>query len=66
MESSQRPNKADDSPGHRWSGILGTSVALLTLTLPIVMITRYSPLSTNAQPIPSKLLLERTRAEFMN
>lgn len=66
MESSQRPNKADDSSDHRWSGILGTLVALLTLTLPIVMIARYSPLRSNAQPIPTELLLQKTRAESMN
>ena len=55
MEVSQRPGKAEDSPGHRWAGILGTGVAVITLTLPIVMIASYSPFSSNAQPIPERI-----------
>lgn len=55
MEVSQRPGKAEDSPGHRWAGILGTGVAVVTLTLPIVMIASSSPFSSNAQPVPSKI-----------
>ena len=55
MEVSQRPGKAEDSPGHRWAGILGTGVAVITLTLPIVMIASYSPFSSNAQPIPQRI-----------
>lgn len=43
MEVSQRPGQAEDSPGHRWAGILGTAVAVITLTLPIAMIASYSP-----------------------
>lgn len=52
MEVSQRPGKAEDSPGHRWAGILGTGVAVVTLTLPILMIASYSPFESNAQPTP--------------
>ena len=52
MEVSQRPGKAEDSPGHRWAGILGTGVAVVTLTLPIFMIASYSPSGSNAQPTP--------------
>ena len=55
MEVSQRPGKAEDSPGHRWAGILGTGVAVITLTLPIVMIASYSPIESNAQPITEKI-----------
>ncbi|MCC0176478.1 hypothetical protein I4641_05735 [Waterburya agarophytonicola K14] len=55
MEVSQRPGKAEDSPGHRWAGILGTGVAVVTLTLPIVMIASYSPFDSNAQPVPEKI-----------
>lgn len=55
MEVSQRPGKAEDSPGHRWAGILGTAVAVVTLTLPIIMIASYSPFSSNAQPVPEKI-----------
>ncbi|MBE9042800.1 hypothetical protein IQ255_00010 [Pleurocapsales cyanobacterium LEGE 10410] len=52
MEVSQRPGQAEDSPGHRWAGILGTGVAVVTLILPIVMIASYSPFSSNPQPAP--------------
>jgi hypothetical protein len=61
MEVSQHPGKADDSPGHRWAGILGTAVAVVTLTLPLVMIAYYSPVGSNAQPIPDEIyLLQKT------
>jgi len=52
MEVSQRPGKVEEPPGHRWAGILGTGVAIITLTLPIVMISTYSPFSSNAEPLP--------------
>jgi hypothetical protein len=55
MEVSQRPGKAEDSPGHRWAGILGTGVAVVTLTLPIIMIASYSPFSSNAQSVPTTI-----------
>ena len=55
MEVSQRPGKSEDSPGHRWAGILGTGVAVVTLTLPIIMIASYSPTESNAQPTPEKV-----------
>jgi len=55
MEVSQRPGKAEDSPGHRWASVLGTGVAVITLTLPIMMIASYSPFSSNAQPIPQNI-----------
>jgi len=55
MEVSQSPGKAsEESPGHRWAGILGTGVAVVTLTLPIIMIASYSPFESNAQPVPEK------------
>ena len=55
MEVSQRPGQAEDSPGHRWAGILGTGVAVVTLTLPLVMIASYSPFSSDTQPTPKIL-----------
>ena len=55
MEVSQRPGQVEEPPGHRWAGILGTGVAIITLTLPIVMISNYSPFSSNAEPIPAKV-----------
>ena len=66
MEVSQRPGKAEDSPGHRWAGILGTGVAVVTLTLPIVMIASYTPFSSNAQPVPERIdSLQEMRANPM-
>lgn len=55
MEVSQYPGQADDSPGHRWAGILGTAVAIVTLTLPIVMIASDTPSSRNARPVPATI-----------
>lgn len=55
MELGQRTEQADDSPEHRWAKLLGTLVAVVTLTLPIVMIASYSPFRSNAQPIPAKV-----------
>lgn len=55
MEVSQRPGKVEDPPGHRWAGILGTGVAVVTLTLPLVMIASNSPFSSNAQPAPATI-----------
>jgi hypothetical protein len=60
MEVSQHPGKVEDTPGHRWAGILGTGVAVVTLTLPIVMIATYSPFSSNAQPIPPTVRSQQT------
>jgi hypothetical protein len=66
MEVSQRPGKAEDSPGHRWAGILGTGVAVVTLTLPIIMIASYSPFSSNAQQLPTTInQLQETRINPM-
>ncbi len=55
MEVSQHPGKSEDSPGHRWAGILGAGVAVVTLTLPIFMIAYYSPFGSNAQPAPERI-----------
>ena len=54
MEVSQGPGQVEDPPGHRWAGILGTLVAVVTLTLPIMMIASYSPSSSNAEPAPTR------------
>ena len=50
MEVSQHPGKAEDSPGHRWAGIFGTGVAIITLTLPVVMIAVSTPADDNLRP----------------
>lgn len=52
MDLSQRSGKDAESPHHRWAGILGTTVAILTMTLPLIMIAYYSPSKSNAQPLP--------------
>jgi hypothetical protein len=55
MEVSQRSGPVEEPPGHRWAKILGTGVAIVTLTLPIIMIASYSPSGSNAQPIPQAI-----------
>ena len=55
MEVSKHPGKAEDSPGHRWAGILGTGVAIVTLILPLIMIASHSSFSSNAQSLPETL-----------
>ena len=57
MDSSQRSGKDAESPPHRWAGILGTTVAILTMTLPLIMIAYYSPSKSNAEPLPRDTIL---------
>ncbi len=52
MEISQLSGKEVDSPPHRWADILGTVVAVSTITLPLLMISYYSPSKSNAEPFP--------------
>ncbi len=53
MELSQTSGRDADSPHHRWAGLLGTVVATLTITLPLLMIASYSPSRSNAEPLPT-------------
>jgi hypothetical protein len=55
MESSSQSGNNSDSPYHRWSEILGTIIAVLTLTVPLLMIGYYSPVSINAEPLPKQI-----------
>jgi hypothetical protein len=55
MESSERSPNNSESPHHRWAGILGTVVAIITLTLPLLIIAYYSPFSSNAEPLPAQM-----------
>ena len=55
MEVSQHPGKAEDSPGHRWAGILGTAVAIITLILPVVMIAVSASPEDNLRPAPTTI-----------
>ena len=42
MESSSPSGNPSDLPQPRWSGIIGTAIAVLTLTLPPLAIAYYS------------------------
>lgn len=55
MDSSERAPNNSESPAHRWAGILGTIVAIMTLTLPLLVIAYYSPFSSNAEPLPEQM-----------
>lgn len=48
MESSSPSGKVSEPPNHRWTYFVGTLMAILTLTLPLVAIAYYS--SNNAAP----------------
>ncbi|MEM6612253.1 MAG: hypothetical protein AAF652_08360 [Cyanobacteria bacterium P01_C01_bin.72] len=65
MEVSQRPGQAEEPPGHRWAGVLGTGVAVVTLVLPLIMIASYSPSGSNAQPVPPATYQPQIRANNM-
>ena len=65
MEISQRPGKVEEPPGHRWAGILGTVVAIVTLTLPLIMIASSSPFRSNAQTIPQTISPPQIKVEQM-
>lgn len=65
MEVSQHPGQVEEPPGHRWAGILGTGVAIVTLILPLIMIASYSPSESNAQPIPQTRYQPRVRVNPM-
>ena len=52
MDLTQHSGKDADSPHHRWAGILGTTVAMITMVLPLIMIAYYSPSKSNAEPLP--------------
>jgi hypothetical protein len=57
MEASNQSGSNSDSPHQRWAGILGTAVAVLTLTVPLLMIAYYTPYSSNAEPLPKEIRL---------
>ena len=52
MEISQLSGKEVESPPHRWADILGTVIAVSTITLPLLMISYYSPSKSNAETSP--------------
>ncbi|NEO27220.1 MAG: hypothetical protein F6K03_10070 [Kamptonema sp. SIO4C4] len=51
MESSGLSTNASEPPSHRWSRIIGTTIALLTLIIPTLAIAYYSsPVSVESLP----------------
>ncbi len=51
MESDSQPaSHSSDEPPHRMTNILGTAIAVLTLALPLLAITRYSHSNINMIP----------------
>lgn len=50
MDSSGPSAKAYDQPANHWSEIMGTLIAVLTLTLPVLAIANYSSTSVEALP----------------
>lgn len=57
MESGSRINAASEEPPSHWSNLLGTLIALLTLTLPVGAIAYFStsdslPISPPASSMP--------------
>jgi hypothetical protein len=50
MEYSTPSGKVVEPPAHRWAYIIGTTIALLTLTLPMFAIAYYSPQNHRARP----------------
>ncbi|OKH18486.1 hypothetical protein [[Limnothrix rosea] IAM M-220] len=59
MESSGSSGKPAD-PSSRWSDLLGTAIALLTLTIPLLIIGYYShrPAAPDLVPELSSRLIE--------
>ena len=55
MESSEQVSSNPDSPHQRWAGILGSIIAVITLTLPFLTIVYYSSLSINAEPLSERI-----------
>ena len=51
MESSSPSGNATEPPQHRWAKIMGTAIALLTLTLPPFVIAYYSS-NSNVEALP--------------
>jgi hypothetical protein len=56
MESSGPSGNSSQPAYQRWAGILGTIIAVMTLTLPMVTISYYSSFSSNAEVLPTEKL----------
>ena len=54
MESSGPSGKTSEPSKHnRWSEILGTTIAVLTLTIPLFVIGYYSASSNTVESLPT-------------
>lgn len=56
MESGSEPANLPSKPHHRLADLVGTAIALLTLTLPLLAIAYYS--SDNLEPLSPVKRLE--------
>ncbi|MBD2663402.1 hypothetical protein B6N60_03286 [Richelia sinica FACHB-800] len=61
MNSNSQSANSPDTYSHRWADIVGTAIALLTLTLPVFIIAHYS--SQNAQENPSSLSYHLSKSQ---
>lgn len=50
MESSGPRGNTSEPPTHKWSEIIGTTIAVITLTLPLLVIGYY-PANSNLDPL---------------
>ena len=60
MESTSSSENPPEPPSSRFAHVVGTVVALLTLTLPLLAIAHYSSANTQMPPLPG-YPLSRTR-----
>ena len=51
MESTSPSGNASEPPDHRWAKIVGSAIALLTLTLPLLIVAYYSS-NSSVDPLP--------------
>ncbi|RMF21063.1 MAG: hypothetical protein D6756_13145 [Cyanobacteria bacterium J083] len=54
MESSGPSHDTAQSPGPRWAKILGTFIAVLTLTVPFIIIAHYST-GARIESLPTRI-----------
>ena len=61
MESSNPSGKTSEPPSHRWANLLGTMIAILTLTLPLLAIGYNSTPNYTEEPLTGKTSYSLTR-----
>ena len=55
MESGSQPASTTERSTHRFAELVGVVIALLTLTVPLVVIARYSGRVESSQPVTGVL-----------